>query len=162
MKTRTGALASAMLVAASSTGCYTTWDIPHHELETLNGYHVPKPAVVLDKEDALVELDADTQLWLQLHHDSEWIKTEAAAAYAEGPVLTVLRQGKEGPLRVDLSEVTSARLRRYSPGKTTALVFGVVLGAAAAVAATYGIVYAVGQSFKGWGSGAWSIGAPGD
>lgn len=128
MQARTPALAGALLVAVSCTGCYSTWDIAPRELGRLDGYRATAPVKLRDQEGSVVEFDEESEL--QLRRGSAVLEEKLVAASANGPLLTAIRRTDQSPLYIDLRRVETARVKRFSTGKTAATV-GVVVGVGA-------------------------------
>jgi hypothetical protein len=143
----------ALVVAAAlpALGCYSTWDIPTREVAKMDGYRAPAPAkVVLARDGDEVEVDRETALHFHMRgpvpeyivwFDSIDVRGTPATPDKPWWVSGVLR-GSGVTAGLDMNQVTSLMARRYSPGKTAALVVGVVLGVAAVVGITIGVAAA--------------------
>jgi hypothetical protein len=127
------------LVAALSAccgGCYSTWDIAPRNVMSLHVDPETAEKMVIASDGAAVVVDRDTELLFhargpmvpELDVKFESLAVVGAPGARDGKwwVSGVLRGDGRG-IRVDMNEVTSLMAKRYSPGKTTALVVGVVL-----------------------------------
>lgn len=138
-------LVSAVLVAtmlATSTGCYSTWDVPHQQLRQLHGYRTPEKRKVLnDDGDTAFVFDQRAELKFYAGPEKGRALVESGhfiAVDLEGATLFVgtkerdaalFERAPEGPkVRVDLTKITQVEATRYSAGKTAGLAVGVVLG----------------------------------
>ncbi len=137
-------LALPLLAAAAlgSAGCYTTWDIAPKNVATLHVDPKRQEKVIVASNGDDVVVDRDTELRfrslgprvpdLDVKFDALDVYGAPTDPNRQWWMDGVLRGDGRG-IRVDMNEVASLTAKRFSPGKTTALIVGVVAGAAAVV-----------------------------
>jgi hypothetical protein len=122
------------LLAASGTGCFSTWEISRESLRKLDGYRAPGTRIVPSTEGKSVEFDEKSRLEID---NFSTLTTQTIGPFAAIDVYGSTLAGQslndlqEKPFKIDLSERTKlfARVKKYSHGKTAGLVVGLVLGA---------------------------------
>ncbi|APR78867.1 Hypothetical protein A7982_04214 [Minicystis rosea] len=131
------------LLSFTSTACTTVYRVPTPELAKLNGFHDARSSIVrrLDPRPAplgyhLVDesgrthvFDASSRLILDVRTPTG--RTEIESRYrwiTLDPELFVgLSRDTSREIRVPLAQIQHAGLRKFSSGKTTGLVIGIVL-----------------------------------
>ncbi len=132
-------LALLAAISLSTTGCYTTWDIAPRNVSSLHTDPELGKVMIANNGD-FVPMDRDTEMRftttggpdLDVKFESLDVAGGPASPRKEWWAGGVLRGDGRG-MRVDMREVTAVVAKRYSPGKTAALVAGLVAGATALV-----------------------------
>jgi hypothetical protein len=118
-------------------GCYRAHILPTEELERLSGFDgrgsAPAPHVT-DTEGRTVTFEPGSRLFLQVRGAAQRGGRFERIEIRDGVIWGRMRSGDE--LIVAVPAVRYARLERYSPGRTAALVLGLLLPAAAAAVIT--------------------------
>jgi len=144
-------LALPLLAAAalSTVGCYTTWDIAPRNVGSLHVDQESGDKVIIANNGDFVVVDRNTELvfrssaprasMLDVKFESVGVVGGPAEPRKEWWLGGVLRGDGRG-IRVDMNQVTSLAAKRYSPGKTTALVVGAVAAACVVAGVAGGII----------------------
>jgi hypothetical protein len=114
------------LLAMTSAGCYSTWDIAPKSLESLNGYHEPEARPLADMTGEQVEFDHSTEL--RFTDTSGVPKAEKfSSIQVNGPTFAGTVRPDNHPFLIDLKQVSAVEAKKFSALKT-GLVIGIPVG----------------------------------
>lgn len=111
------------VLAASSTACHSTWDIPYQQATRLHGYEAPARIVLLDASKSEVEFGEDTEIVAVLP-DGHTRRFRLQSARVESGVLYgVTASGSPFALRLDpAAPLTIRKSNMLKPVVATVLV----------------------------------------
>jgi hypothetical protein len=113
---------TVMPVLLAVSGCYSTYNVPVDALSQLNGYRADENRAVEDAAGHIHEFNQTRVLKLKLA-DGSHVDHKFSAIDVSDSMFTGLSQ--EGPIKIDLSQVRTARLREPSVSKVVGLGLGI-------------------------------------
>lgn len=107
------ALALALLI--SNAGCFSTWDVSPKALHALSGFHEPAQVPLVDEDGSEFAFDRTTQLRF---NGANVPPTKFSSIQVNGPVFTGQARPDGQPIMVDLRQVRSVQVKKFSTLKT--------------------------------------------
>lgn len=133
---------AAILAATLCTGCFSTWDVPHHELKKLDGYRAPETVTLTDARGESFEFGPKTSIGVADDGRGRRVRVESAKVVDD--TLVIRPAGRAASVVVLPAEGSGTVRMRQLDGTTTGVVIGV--GGAAMLTVTVLIVLAVTSS----------------
>ncbi|HRI63792.1 MAG TPA: hypothetical protein PK156_06125 [Polyangium sp.] len=129
MKTRITLPMMTMVAAASTPGCYSTWDLKPEMVWELDGFNGSGKTfrVVEDQEKKDITVTSDTYLHFYDANELE-VRAQFRSLHLEGPVLVGIEKNSGDQLNVDLRRIKLVQASELSSGKTAGAVVGYTLG----------------------------------
>jgi len=150
MNSKNALALATMVTTTAATGCYSSWDITPQMLVRLDGFKEGQKQELrirsVDRE--LITFTRDTELHLR-GNDGVEVSARFSSIRIEEPIFTgtAIREDGGGQINADLNRLSSAEVRKFSPGKTALAATGIV---AASGVVGYGIfVFIALASFSG-------------
>ncbi len=113
------------VVATTSTGCYSTWDVAPRSMVTLNGYHSPDEVPLADTSGHSLLFTPNTEL---LFIDDAGMQQASATNFSSvtlnGAIFSAVLQPNNNAFSINLEHVGNVKAKKFSP-YMTALAIGI-------------------------------------